>query len=64
MLAKFQVDEEVINNERERLEILFLKEKYTKEQKLWFIESKVNTAKKQKDILTIKACEKLLSDLN
>ena len=64
MLEHLQVDEELINNEVDRLELLFMKEKYTKEQKLWFIESKINMAKRKKDFLTIKICEKLLNNLD
>lgn len=64
MLDQNQLDENIINNEIERLEIIFMKEKYNDKQKLWFINSKLEKAKSSNDRLLIEVCSRLLDKLN
>ncbi len=64
MLDQNQLDEGLINNEIERLEIIFIKEKYNDKQKLWFINSKLEKAKISNDRLLIEVCSRLLNKLN
>ena len=64
MLDQDQLDEALINNEIERLEIIFIKENYNDKQKLWFINSKLEKAKISNDRLLIVVCSRLLDKLN
>ena len=64
MLDQNQLDEALIKNEIERLEIIFIKEKYNDKQKLWFINSKLEKAKISNDRLLIEVCSRLLDKLN
>lgn len=64
MLDQNQLDETLIKNEIERLEIIFIKEKYNDKQKLWFINSKLEKAKISNDRLLIEVCSRLLDKLN
>ena len=64
MLDQNQLDEGLINNEIERLEIIFIKENYNDKQKLWFINSKLEKAKISNDRLLIEVCSRLLDKLN
>ena len=57
------LDKDLVNNEIERIKLLFLKEKYDQEQKKWFIESKINRAKATNDDLLLEVCERLLEEL-
>ena len=64
MLDQNQLDEGLINNEIERLEIIFIKENYNDKQKLWFINSKLEKAKISNDRLLIEVCSRLLDKIN
>ena len=64
MLDQNQLDEALINNEIERLEIIFIKENYNDKQKLWFINSKLEKAKISNDRLLIEVCSRLLDRIN
>ena len=63
MLEKHQVDEIIINNEIERLKLLFERNNYNKQEKIWFIDSKRITAVENKDLLLLEVCNRLLSEL-
>ena len=63
MLEKHQVNEVIINNEVERIKLVFIKNNYNLQQKLWFINAKKILATKNKDLLLLKVCNKLLNDL-
>jgi hypothetical protein len=53
----------LVNNEIERIKILFEKNNYNNSQKRWFIEYKYNEAKAANDDLMIIVCDKLLESL-
>ena len=63
MLDQGLQDEFIISNEIERINILFEKNNYDEEQKKWFIEAKIISAKKNNDILLLQACSKILESL-
>lgn len=54
----------IISNEIERIKILFEKNNYTDEQKKWFIEAKIISAKNNNDDELLKIYNKLLGELN
>ena len=56
-------DQDLVNNEIERIKLIFQGNNYDEEQKLWFIESKLNGAKNNNDTLLIEVCEKLLEEI-
>ena len=56
-------DQNLIDNEIERIEIFFQKNNYNDEQKVWFIESKLYSAKANNDPLLIEVCNKLLEKI-
>ena len=62
MLESPQKDE-LINLEKERLKVIFIKEKYNQEEKLDFIKEKIKYAKIEKDEISLKACNLLLKEL-
>ena len=49
MLDQHQVDEIIIKDEIERLKLLFERNNYNKQEKIWFIDSKKITAIENKD---------------
>ncbi len=57
------LEKKLVDNEVERIEILFEKNNYNNNQKRWFIESKMNDAKLLKDTNLIKVCEILLKNI-
>ena len=57
------LDQDLIDNEIERIKIIFQKNNYDDEQKQWFIESKLNGAKANNDTLLIEVCNKLLEEI-
>ena len=59
-----QLDQNLVNNEVERLEILFAEKGYDKEERSWFIESKYHDAKKNNDLVLLKVCEILLDKID
>jgi hypothetical protein len=58
-----QLEKDLVDNEVERLEILFEKNEYNDDQKRWFIESKFKDAKDTDDKILLKVCEILLDKL-
>lgn len=58
-----QLNKEFIENEVERIRILFLKNNYNAEEKRWFLESKINSAKAINDVLLLEVCDILLDEL-
>ncbi len=54
------LDQDLIDNEVERLEILFEKNNYNDNQKKWFIQAKLKDAKELNDKLLLRVCEILL----
>ena len=63
MLDQHQVDEIIINDEIERLKLLFERNNYNKQEKIWFIDSKKITAIENKDLLLLEVCNILLKGL-
>ena len=63
MSVNHQVDKHIIENEIERIRILFEKEKYNLEEKKWFIDAKMINALKSNDIYLIEVCKSLLKEL-
>ena len=63
MFDDVQLNKEFIENEVERIRIVFLKNSYNDEEKRWFIESKVNAAKASNDVLLLEVCNILLDEL-
>ncbi len=57
------LNQNLIENEIEHIEILFLKEHYNNYQKKWFIESKKKDAEKLNDINLLEVCNKLLEKI-
>lgn len=53
------MSEEELELEKMRILLIFEKEKYTNEQKKWFLESKTIDAKKNNDVLLIKLYDEL-----
>ena len=58
------LDQDLIENEIERIELLFEKNKYDDKQKKWFIEAKLKDAKELHDVVLLKVCEVLLERIN
>ena len=54
------LDQNLINNEIERMEILFEKEHYNNDQRIWFIEVKMQDAKELNDIHLLSVCNRLM----
>ena len=63
MSVDHQLDEKIINNEIERIKILFEKNEYGLEEKKWFIEAKLINAQKNNDMYLIEVCNRLLKEL-
>lgn len=63
MFDNEELNKEYIENEVERIRILFLKNNYDLEEKKWFIESKANRAKVSNDVLLLEVCNILLDEL-
>ena len=62
MLENPQKDE-LINLEKERMKVIFIKEKYTEEEKLDYLKEKIRYANIEKDEISLKACNLLLNEL-
>ena len=62
MLESPQKDE-LINLEKERMKVIFIKEKYTEEEKLDYLKEKIRYANIEKDEISLKACNLLLNEL-
>lgn len=58
------LQDKAVELEVERIELFFLKEKYTKKQKLYYINSKLFNARVNKDELLTKVCEILYERIN
>lgn len=54
------LDQNLVNNEIERMEILFEKEHYNNDQRIWFIEAKMQDAKELNDIHLLEVCNRLM----
>lgn len=54
------LDQNLVNNEIERMEILFEKERYNNDQRIWFIEAKMQDAKELNDIHLLEVCNRLM----
>ena len=61
MSEKDLLDRGIINNEVNRMIHLFDKNHYDKEQRIWFIQSKIRRAKASKDLYLLAACNALLN---
>lgn len=59
-----QLKSRLIDLEVRRIELLFKNNKYTDQQKRWFIEAKKALAKKEKNEIDIIICERLLDAIN
>ena len=60
-MEKDQLDEELIALEIERIELLFMKENYDKEDKINYISFKKEEALKSGNLIDIEICDRLLS---
>ena len=63
MSEKDLLDKGMINNEVHRITLLFDKNHYDKEQRIWFIQSKIRRAKASRDLYLLAACNELLKEM-
>ena len=57
------LDEKVVQLEIERIKLLFEKNNYNLEEKKWFLDAKMISAQKDKDIFSMETCQRLVKEL-
>ena len=58
------LEEDLVNNEVKRIELLFEKNNYNNDQKKWFLESKLKYAKATNDVIVYRVCNILINNIS